>query len=372
MFEIIILKFLRYFRLGWKCINAIVMIAKDEVTFFPRQVDKLEDLIRKYYGKDFYVITVANATLGLTSAYSLMKTVSNCKRAVVHPMVIPANYIGAIHSGYSVATIFLDPGTLNFDLDELEKNKADFDLVSVTHYFGLTCDMERLKNWCLSNDKVLIEDCSHAHGGKFMDQHLGTFGDIAVFSMQGSKFISGGEGAYILTRSKSHFVSLCKSFYQDKWRSRVSRQCKISDNEAETFELKCRMHPLSAALSLPDFQTMDLRNRLMNKVYKKLRKLKPSAFPIENDQQEIGGFCNGICIKSDDKYFLDKLRKNIFLRGIVYKRDYTDLSNHLGVQIKPDCIKQLLELNESCLYFTEKIFTSPIRYFALRMILRER
>merc|ERR1711991_643844 len=103
------------------------MIAKDEVTFFPRQVDKLEDLIRKYYGKDFYVITVANATLGLTSAYSLMKTVSNCKRAVVHPMVIPANYIGAIHSGYSVATIFLDPGTLNFDLDELEKNKADFD-----------------------------------------------------------------------------------------------------------------------------------------------------------------------------------------------------------------------------------------------------
>ena len=146
MLYVLILKLLSYYITFKKCLNSIILILKDELSFFPNQINKFEDELRKEYGNDFYILTLSNATIGLTHAYNIFKSSKNCDRALINPIVIPSNYVGALHCGYELVTVNLDEKTLNFNLDELEKQKNNFDLICVTHYFGYTCDMKLLKN----------------------------------------------------------------------------------------------------------------------------------------------------------------------------------------------------------------------------------
>jgi dTDP-4-amino-4,6-dideoxygalactose transaminase len=49
----------------------------------------------------------------------------------------------------------------------------------------------------------VIEDVSHAQGGLYQGQKLGTFGDVAAFSLQTSKLCPAGEGGVLITRDES-------------------------------------------------------------------------------------------------------------------------------------------------------------------------
>ena len=67
--------------------------------------------------------------------------------------------------------------------------------VVVTHMWGIPCDMPAICSVLQDRkDILLFEDCSHAHGGRLNGQPLGTFGDGAVWSLQGQKIVTGGEG----------------------------------------------------------------------------------------------------------------------------------------------------------------------------------
>lgn len=369
MFAVLILKLIKILRLLCKCFYAVRMILKDRISFFPPEVDALETKLKSAFGKDVFVMTVSNATVALSNSYQFLKENLQCNSVLVNPLVIPSNYVGALNLGFSIKTIRLDEGTLNFDLEDLEVNKKHFDLVCVTHYFGYTCDMDRLASWCKLNKKPLIEDCSHSHGGTFNKEHLGLFGDVGIFSTQGSKFISGGEGAYIVTKNKDFFIGLCKLAYQDKWKARAQRQCVVAENGNEFFGLKARMHPLAAALSLPDLFTMNLRNRLTNLAYDKLRRANPAIFPTLNNRLTMGGFANGVCVRITNPDLINKIKKNRFLRGIVYTRDYIDTLSALKIKLDANNHQQLKIINSQCLYFTEAIFLSLFRYWTFKRLI---
>ncbi|MEV6769636.1 DegT/DnrJ/EryC1/StrS family aminotransferase [Nocardia sp. NPDC051030] len=49
---------------------------------------------------------------------------------------------------------------------------------------------------------ALIEDCSQAHGTRWSGRHVGTFGDIGVFSLGAAKTLAGGEGGAAITESR--------------------------------------------------------------------------------------------------------------------------------------------------------------------------
>lgn len=96
-----------------------------------------------------------------------------------------------------------------------KKTKA----IVVTHMWGYPCQMEELQKIANENGIYLLEDCSHAHGGKYKGKPLGSFGDAAVFSLQGQKIITGGEGGILVTNNKKineraillgHYNKRCK------------------------------------------------------------------------------------------------------------------------------------------------------------------
>jgi perosamine synthetase len=81
--------------------------------------------------------------------------------------------------------------------------------VAVTHLFGHPAPMDEITALCRRRGLALVEDCSHAHGSTYRGRPVGTFGDLAVFSIGGLKLVSGGMGGVLLARDARHYDLAC-------------------------------------------------------------------------------------------------------------------------------------------------------------------
>ncbi|MCD0495529.1 DegT/DnrJ/EryC1/StrS family aminotransferase [Achromobacter sp. MY14] len=74
--------------------------------------------------------------------------------------------------------------------------------VIVNHQWGVPADIDTLCDLARTRGLMVIEDCSHAHGGVYRGRKVGAFGDIAVFSCGTTKLVSGGLGGVLVTRDR--------------------------------------------------------------------------------------------------------------------------------------------------------------------------
>ena len=88
----------------------------------------------------------------------------------------------------------VNPATLCIDVESSKESLLKINILIVVHYFGYVCDMESIKKITEKYNIKLIEDCSHAHGATYQGKPVGSFGDIGIFSLQGAKAVSAGEG----------------------------------------------------------------------------------------------------------------------------------------------------------------------------------
>ncbi|NPV09787.1 MAG: DegT/DnrJ/EryC1/StrS family aminotransferase [Anaerolineae bacterium] len=71
--------------------------------------------------------------------------------------------------------------------------------IMAVHLFGNPCDMDAMTDIARRHGIFLIEDCSQAHLTEYKGRLLGTFGDIAAFSLQQSKHMTTGDGGVTIT-----------------------------------------------------------------------------------------------------------------------------------------------------------------------------
>jgi perosamine synthetase len=81
--------------------------------------------------------------------------------------------------------------------------------ISVTHLWGHPCDMEPICSLARERGVALLEDCSHAHGSTYRGRPVGSFGDVAIFSVGGHKLVSGGMGGVLLTDDQDLYARAC-------------------------------------------------------------------------------------------------------------------------------------------------------------------
>lgn len=73
--------------------------------------------------------------------------------------------------------------------------------IIIQHTFGQPADVVGLVDLAKKHNLITIEDCAHSLGGKFNDQLLGTFADLAMFSFGSDKVISGVRGGMVITNN---------------------------------------------------------------------------------------------------------------------------------------------------------------------------
>jgi UDP-4-amino-4,6-dideoxy-N-acetyl-beta-L-altrosamine transaminase len=115
-----------------------------------------------------------------------------------------------LYCGAKVDFVDIDPKTYNLSPRNLEEKLVQAEkenklpkIVIPVHFAGQSCDMVKIYRLSLKYGFKIIEDASHAIGGKYRDQTIGSckYSDITVFSFHPVKIITTGEGGMALTNS---------------------------------------------------------------------------------------------------------------------------------------------------------------------------
>ncbi len=85
--------------------------------------------------------------------------------------------------------------------------------IIIVHTFGISANINELKNIILRKDIYIIEDLAHSFGGEFEKKKLGTFGDVAFGSFHATKLLTSGEGGFIIFNNDQLWESYAKRHF---------------------------------------------------------------------------------------------------------------------------------------------------------------
>lgn len=106
-------------------------------------------------------------------------------------------------AGAKTIDVKIESGTYNMDPDDLKKKiTKNSKAVIVQHTFGQVAKLTEIQKICDDHKLILIEDCAHSLGATYKNKKLGTFGDMAFFSLGRDKVISSVFGGVVITKNK--------------------------------------------------------------------------------------------------------------------------------------------------------------------------
>lgn len=126
------------------------------------------------------------------------------------PITFVASANCGLYCGAKVDFVDIDPQTYNLCpnklAEKLERAKQENRLPKVlvaVHLCGQSCDMQAIHKLSQQYGFRIIEDASHAIGGKYRGEFIGNsrYSDITVFSFHPVKIVTTAEGGMALTNS---------------------------------------------------------------------------------------------------------------------------------------------------------------------------
>jgi dTDP-4-amino-4,6-dideoxygalactose transaminase len=163
-----------------------------------RKVSEFETEFAKYLGTK-YCIGVASGldALVLSLKYYDFKLGSE--------VIVPSNtYIATIFSilQCGLKPVLVEPDLATYNIDPLkikEKINSKTVAIMIVHLYGKACSMDSIMSLSKTHNLVLIEDCAQAHGAKYKERLVGTFGDCNAFSFYPTKNLGaiGDAGAVV-------------------------------------------------------------------------------------------------------------------------------------------------------------------------------
>lgn len=140
--------------------------------------------------------------------------------------------------------------TGNLDPADLERHITERTrAIVVTHVWGNPVDMAAVLDVARRHRLRVVEDCSHAHGARCNGQLVGTFGDVAVFSLQGKKLVAAGQGGMLVTNDQEIFE---RAVLLGHFNVRAFEDVHSPRHRPYAYAglgLNYRMHPLAAAIA---------------------------------------------------------------------------------------------------------------------------
>ncbi|MCO7611931.1 UDP-4-amino-4,6-dideoxy-N-acetyl-beta-L-altrosamine transaminase [Pseudomonas chlororaphis] len=126
------------------------------------------------------------------------------------PITFVASANCALYCGAQVDFVDIDPATYNLcpqalelKLEQAQREGKLPKIVVPVHLCGQPCDMQAIHALAKRYGFKVIEDASHAIGGKYQDEFIGNcrFSDITIFSFHPVKIITTAEGGMALTNN---------------------------------------------------------------------------------------------------------------------------------------------------------------------------
>jgi dTDP-4-amino-4,6-dideoxygalactose transaminase len=172
---------------------------------FPNTIaDRFAQKFAKFHGAK-YGLAVSNGTVAIQVAL---------KAAGIGPgdeVIVPAytweGTVGPVLLLNAVPVfVDVDPDTYCLDARLIEAALTEKTRAILPVHLAMSfADMDAIMKIARTHNLVVIEDCAHAHGGKWRNKGAGATGDFGCFSFQSSKLITSGEGGGVITSNLAFY-----------------------------------------------------------------------------------------------------------------------------------------------------------------------
>ena len=282
-------------------VDAVVeVLSSDFLTQGPK-VPAFEETVASYTGAT-YGIALNSATSALHIA-CLALGLSKGDWLWTSAITFVASANCGIYCGAKVDFVDIDPHTYNMCSKNLEKKLKQAKLenklpkiVIPVHLSGQPCDMSEIKRLSVEYGFKIIEDASHAIGGKYDGKPIGScqHSDITVFSFHPVKIITTAEGGLALTNCSSlaSKLNLLRSHG-------ITRDANLMEGDSHggwyyqqiDLGFNYRMTELQAALGISQMSRLDnfvkSRHELASRYNNRLHSL-PIKLPLQLDKSYSG------------------------------------------------------------------------------------
>ncbi|MBK9521655.1 MAG: UDP-4-amino-4,6-dideoxy-N-acetyl-beta-L-altrosamine transaminase [Rhodocyclaceae bacterium] len=309
-------------------IDAVVAVLRSDFLTQGPAVPAFEQAVANYCGA-LHAVAMNSATSALHVA-CLALGVGKGDSVWTTPISFVASANCALYCGATVDFVDIDPRTCNLSLARLaeklgraEKTGNLPKVVIPVHLSGQSCDMVGIHELSKQYGFKVIEDASHAIGGKYKNEPIGNcrYSDITVFSFHPVKIITTGEGGMAMTndmrlanqmsRLRSHGITRDPTEMthapDGPW---YYQQIDLGFNY--------RMTDLQAALGLSQMQRLDefvAKRHVLAAHYNKLFGKSPVIVPNHNADCYSGLHLYVVRLPLDEPKFnrrevFDRLRAN--------------------------------------------------------------
>jgi len=185
------------------------------------------------------------------------------------PVTFVATSNCALYCGANVDFVDIDPRTYNLSVEALERKLVQAEaegrlpkIVAPVHLAGQPCDMEAIHRLSRRYGFRVIEDASHAIGGRYRGEPIGNcrFSDVTIFSFHPVKIVTSAEGGAALTNDDAiaEQMALLRSHG-------ITRDAELMSGEPDgpwyyeqlALGYNYRMTELQAALGLSQLERLD-------------------------------------------------------------------------------------------------------------------
>lgn len=322
-------------------IQAVVDVLKSDWLTQGPTIPRFEEAVATYCGAS-YATAVSNATSALHIA-CLALGVGPGDVVWTSPNTFVASSNCALYCGASVDFVDIDARTYNMSVEKLREKLALAaargclpKVVIPVHFAGQSCEMREIKALSDQYGFRIIEDASHAIGGKYLGEPVGNchYSDIVIFSFHPVKIITTAEGGMALTNDSEIDVRL------RLFRSHgITRDTALMEGESagawdyEQIALgyNYRMTDIHAALGVSQMNRLEEfceRRRMLAARYNEALKHLSIGLPWQHPDTESAFHLYSIrCIGTDDNHdrrvVFDKLRQAGVIVNVHYKPVHT-------------------------------------------------
>ena len=201
-------------------IDAVVGVLQSDFLTQGPQVPKFESMVAEHVGAK-HGVAVNSATSALHIACMALG-LGPGDWLWTSPITFVASANCALYCGANVDFVDIDPRTFNLCPQALERKLEAAQqlgklpkVVIPVHLCGQPCDMATIHALSQKYGFKIIEDASHAIGGRYKGETIGNgrFSDITVFSFHPVKIITTAEGGMAMTNcvELAHKMTLLRS-----------------------------------------------------------------------------------------------------------------------------------------------------------------
>lgn len=190
-------------------IDTVVEVLRSDFLTQGPMVPRFEKAVADYCGAQ-HAVAVNSATSALHIA-CLALGLGPGDRLWTSPITFVASANCGLYCGAEVDFVDIDPHTYNLCPTALERKLVEAEqqgrlpkIVVPVHLCGQPCDMQAIHALSQRFGFRIIEDASHAIGGKYRGEPIGNgrYSDITIFSFHPVKIITTAEGGMALTNDE--------------------------------------------------------------------------------------------------------------------------------------------------------------------------